>query len=528
MKKLFTLLFAATLALSAWATEYQIGTIGTYDKAQRTPFDVTNEYSISQSIYYASELTDLGATAGDITSISFRYDNTTALTRSVKVYIISTDKTSAYRKNIFSNYKFETVTDNDCYYIGTITTPTTKSFYTIDLAKNFAWDGEKNICVIIYDYTNSISSVKYHKAFSSTSARCIYAAGDVAYNVTAGSIEGKVESTGSGDNTWIPVIKFNINTSTTPTISTPENLTNNAEALTSNSATVSWDAVDGADSYTIRYKANDAADYTEIANISNTEYTLTGLAANTKYFVGVKAVKGSDESAYSSDINFTTKAEPYTFSDQTTADDLTAINGNTYDLTIDRTLSSASYNTLCLPVTMTKAKCDEIFGTAENTILEFKNAALENNNLVLEFWGTLTIQAGKPYLIKPAADITSWVLGNVTINNSTAPKVTSAVTFVPVLTPTEVAAANTNLLVGAGNTLFYPNETGTLKGMRAYFQVTDLAAAGAPARIGRIGNAATGIQNAAEAKKAAKALEEGRVIIRIDGRTYDLNGHLLK
>lgn len=521
MKKLFTLLFAATLALGAWATEYQIGGSGFND--YNVPTNLAEQYSISQSIYLASELIAQGATAGDIESIAYKYASSTSYTRNIKIYITATDTETASKWSFY--YIVSQVNDNDCYYSGSITLPTTSgTLYTIPLSKKFTWDGKKNICILFYDETGSVGgSLKYHKAYSiSTEGRCIYASGSNSYKPQNTS---KITCTSSS---WIPVIKFNITTSTPSTIPAPENLTNDAEALTSNSATVSWDAVDGADSYTIRYKANDAADYTEIANNPNTEYTLTGLAANTKYFVGVKAVKGSDESAYSSDINFTTKAEPYTFSDQTTADDLTAINGNTYDLTIDRALYSASYNTLCLPVQMKQTQCEVIFGGEDNTILELTSSALEGDNLVLNFLPKRSILPGRAYLVKPATDITSWVLENVTINNSTDPKVTTAVTFVPVLTPTEVAAANTNLMVGAGNTLFYPNAAGTLKGMRAYFQITDLAAAGAPARIGRIGNAATGIQNAAEAKKAAKALEEGRVILRIDGRTYDLNGHLLK
>ncbi len=62
------------------------------------------------------------------------------------------------------------------------------------------------------------------------------------------------------------------------------------------SATVSFQAADGAISYNVYYRAASADDYVLAGNTTATTYTLTGLASATKYYVKVTATNGIDES----------------------------------------------------------------------------------------------------------------------------------------------------------------------------------------------------------------------------------------
>lgn len=79
--------------------------------------------------------------------------------------------------------------------------------------------------------------------------------------------------------------------------------------VTVNSATISWDAVTGADSYVLQWKI-DGGSYSEDIEIDEGEsYALSGLAENTKYYVRVKTIIGEDASDWA-EINFTTQPEP--------------------------------------------------------------------------------------------------------------------------------------------------------------------------------------------------------------------------
>ncbi|MDD6356491.1 MAG: fibronectin type III domain-containing protein, partial [Bacteroidales bacterium] len=90
----------------------------------------------------------------------------------------------------------------------------------------------------------------------------------------------------------------------TPSIDAPTNVS--ATANSASAITVSWDAVSGADSYTLYY-SND----TQIASgITGTSYPVTGLTAGTAYSFYVKTVDGGDTSAASATVSATTPYAP--------------------------------------------------------------------------------------------------------------------------------------------------------------------------------------------------------------------------
>lgn len=83
-----------------------------------------------------------------------------------------------------------------------------------------------------------------------------------------------------------------------------------ASDKTYNSATISWAAVEGADSYVLQWKVNGGSYSSDIAIDKDVRsYSMSDLASETKYFVRVKTIIGEDASDWA-EINFTTEAEP--------------------------------------------------------------------------------------------------------------------------------------------------------------------------------------------------------------------------
>lgn len=91
--------------------------------------------------------------------------------------------------------------------------------------------------------------------------------------------------------------------STKTSLSVPTNLS--SSNVTSNGATLSWDAVANASSYTVKIGS------TEYTNVNTNSYSATGLTASTEYTWTVKAI-GDDvnytNSDYAANANFTTDA----------------------------------------------------------------------------------------------------------------------------------------------------------------------------------------------------------------------------
>ncbi|MEP7196177.1 MAG: fibronectin type III domain-containing protein [Saprospiraceae bacterium] len=84
---------------------------------------------------------------------------------------------------------------------------------------------------------------------------------------------------------------------------TPVNLAINN--ITNTTANASWTAVSGANSYDFEYKANTAQTWS-VVNVTTNSYAMTGLTASTLYNTRVKAKCTSGNSAYSTQVNFTT------------------------------------------------------------------------------------------------------------------------------------------------------------------------------------------------------------------------------
>ena len=87
---------------------------------------------------------------------------------------------------------------------------------------------------------------------------------------------------------------------------TPTNLV--SSNVTQTAATVSWQVVPNATSYTLQYKASSAATYTTVNGLTATAYNLAGLTASTAYTYHVLATCPAGAGNYSSTASFTTSA----------------------------------------------------------------------------------------------------------------------------------------------------------------------------------------------------------------------------
>lgn len=208
------------------------------------------------------------------------------------------------------------------------------------------------------------------------------------------------------------------------------------------------------------------------------------------------------------------------------------------DINLTRSvLTSASYNTICLPFALSNAQLEEYFGAGYD-LRAFVSSSLEEDVLSLTFSNALdALEAGKPYLLKPSVNVTNPSFEGVTISATSPVDQTSDtyISFHGTYAPTELAGGNKNLLfLGADNELFWPESTANLKGFRAYFEIKGSAAQAAKrARIVKKEDSATGIEIApfpsGEGRgEASKLLRDGMLLIERDGKTFNAQGQRIK
>ncbi len=130
-----------------------------------------------------------------------------------------------------------------------------------------------------------------------------------------------------------------------------------------------------------------------------------------------------------------------------------------------RTLSSTNWNTFCIPMYM------ENF---EGIIRKYDRAEGKTMIFVDEYGG---IEAGMPYLVKPAMEIVNPVYSNITLCAQADRNIESDnYKFVGTYSPTDIFSEDhTNRFLKSDGYLYYPEseDKGRLKGIRAYFEVPD-------------------------------------------------------
>lgn len=148
------------------------------------------------------------------------------------------------------------------------------------------------------------------------------------------------------------------------------------------------------------------------------------------------------------------------------------------DVQLKRSLTPAQWNTFCVPFTISADMIAEKFGAGT---LVYTFGSMNGN--VMNFKASTTIEAGKPYIVKPTKTVVNPTFTGVNIEAS-APVKSGADGFFMQGTygaKTDLTTDGTNLFLGEGNKFYKPSGTTTakMKGMRAFFivpQGTNLAA----------------------------------------------------
>lgn len=164
----------------------------------------------------------------------------------------------------------------------------------------------------------------------------------------------------------------------------------------------------------------------------------------------------------------TISATALTFDESDISKIFKALNG--VNLTINRPMKSDKWNTFCVPFALTADQIKETFG-AGTQVREFEGA----NGNVLTFKETTIIEAGKPYLIKPATADNKYIFNNVNVTTTEAAKVGEGdIKFCGVYNQTNVddLAETGSHVSGIVDNMVKRAKTGSsIKGFRAYFSV---------------------------------------------------------
>lgn len=212
-------------------------------------------------------------------------------------------------------------------------------------------------------------------------------------------------------------------------------------------------------------------------------------------------------------------------------DDINAViganDGKAVNVQLNRTFVAGMYNTICLPFAVSAAEMARVFPGA--VIKELTAASIDEGDYVLNlsFSAVSEMVAGKPYIIKPAADIANPRFMGVTIDKTLRPVDVGKVKFLGNTVAGTISASEDNLFIGANNTLYFPLNDIEILGMRAYFQIkSGVRALVKGARIVEHESTATGIENIMEQPRLAgqKVFENGQIVIIRDGIRYNIMG----
>lgn len=147
------------------------------------------------------------------------------------------------------------------------------------------------------------------------------------------------------------------------------------------------------------------------------------------------------------------------------------------DVQLKRSLTPAQWNTFCVPFTISADVIAEKFGAGT---LVYTFGSMNGN--VMNFKASTTIEAGKPYIVKPTKEVVDPSFTGVNIVASDPVKLGADGFFMQGTygAKTDLLDDGTNLFLGGGNKFYKPAKGSTkMKGMRAYFivpQGTNLAA----------------------------------------------------
>ena len=204
------------------------------------------------------------------------------------------------------------------------------------------------------------------------------------------------------------------------------------------------------------------------------------------------------------------------------------------DAYINRTFPNTDeWYTLCLPFDMDETQLAETFG-AGYTLATLGNSEDRGSLIHLNFNYVNTLEAGKPYLLKPGVStVTVPMIEAVTIKSAAPQKAESAyMHFQGTFAPTTLEGDNKRF-VGPNNYLYSPAESGTTMGaFRCYFTIPVESQALVGSKAARIvfgPQVTTGTENVqSDQVQSTKVMIDGTLYIIRGERTYNAQGQLVK
>lgn len=284
------------------------------------------------------------------------------------------------------------------------------------------------------------------------------------------------------------------------------------------------------------YDALTAAQQALVTNYSTLTdaETTYATAEETAYTEGVELTKNPDgtwslAATPAFDVELEVEYETALALSETTDNSaaLTEWDGYEADVTLTRTLSAGSWNTFAAP-----------FSTAIPegwTVKELTSATFADGTLTLNFANAASIEAGKPYLVKVAAntDLSTAPFTGAIVSKDAQPFTSTDVDFIPTLGATTIPDGDTKavLFLAAGNKLLNPSALpANMKGFRAYFQLKGETASLARAFSIDFGDGETtgiiaiGTDRAASTDNATYTLDGRRISKATQKGVYIQNG----
>lgn len=166
----------------------------------------------------------------------------------------------------------------------------------------------------------------------------------------------------------------------------------------------------------------------------------------------------------------------YLMDSDSSADIIDKENGKQHTVVLGRTLQGGKWNSFSAPFAISAEMVASVFGSGV-VVKKLTGSSYADGALSLTFEAVTSIEAGKAYLIKPAANVAEPRFDTVTIIKSTATTETTFADFVPVINPTGFTARDKSVLFFTGDgKLSFPSDEGPLKGFRGYLKLKGAAA----------------------------------------------------
>ena len=280
---LLTLLAVIVGASPAWADELTVND-GTTTNAYIPLYGNYADTKGTRSEFILSEdlLSEMN---GDITQMTFELDKTYGFAATYQVYLKIVDQTEF----TYENYKryFLGIEGSTTVYEGTLNGNSTTM--AVPFSSSFSYTGGNLLVGFLVTTKGSYANASF-KGVSGSNCGL--------YSNTSGA------TTGSNVD-FLPKVTFEYTPSGTVSVSKPKNVM--ATNVSVNSATISWDAVEGADSYELSCSTNSTEPDAEgsYTSVNTTSYNISGLSPETTYYVYVRTVKDGNKSKWSAVCSFT-------------------------------------------------------------------------------------------------------------------------------------------------------------------------------------------------------------------------------